>query len=80
MRGKKRLRRYWVFVAPTVPRARVHRSECKHCNNGVGQPGQKKDVPRAATEWHPFHSKSAAVAYMRKRGVRNSGLCGHCHP
>lgn len=79
MRGK-RLRPYWVFVAPTVPRTRVHRSECRHCNNGEGQLGQDKDDPRAATEWHPFDSLSAAVAFMRRTGVRNSGLCGHCRP
>jgi hypothetical protein len=77
---KLRYRPYWVFLAPTVPRARVHRSDCRHCNNGEGQLGQKKEVPPAATEWQGFESRKKAISFMERRAVENSGLCGHCKP
>jgi hypothetical protein len=71
---------YWVFLAPTVPRARVHKSECRHCRNGEGQEGQLKESPRAATEFRGFDRREDAIAYMKERGIENSMLCGHCKP
>lgn len=71
---------YWVFVAPTVKWARVHRSECRHCRNGEGQIGQLKESPRAATEFHPFETRAEAIEYMKGRMLPKSGLCGTCKP
>jgi hypothetical protein len=68
---------YWVFVAPSW--ARLHRSQCRHCNNGTGQPGQLKETPRAATEWHPFPDRASALAFMLGLG-RPSNPCGVCNP
>ena len=69
-------RRYWVFVAPSW--ARAHRSECRHCNNGTGQPGQLKETPRAATRWRPFSNRRFSDGVHGRASVKPSNPCKVC--
>ena len=80
MKQDARYHPFWVFVAPTNYWSRLHTSECRHCNNGTGQPGQEKEEPRAATEWHPFDTLAEGIAYMEKRAMRRRKACGTCLP
>jgi len=73
-------RPFWVFEAKPMNRARIHRRDCRHCNNGTGQPNQlKKDGGRSsATKWTPFDSLSAAIDWMNRQGHKDTGLCSDC--
>lgn len=72
---------FYLKVIPPSGRARVHRSECKHCNGGLGQYNQDKGG--GPTRWEgPFPSYILAADAMKRLGARcaDVGPCRDCKP
>jgi hypothetical protein len=72
---------FFVKVIPPSKRARVHRGDCTHCNNGGGQENQDKSG--SPTYWIPAPPNagmalSTAVAEMEKLTGYQIGRCYYC--
>lgn len=54
---------YWVYVRPGQEWVRIHRNDCRHCNNGEGK------NPNAAEQTYrclgPYDSYEAALGVAR---------------
>lgn len=69
---------FYVFYGPPRRRARVHRGDCPHCNEGHGQKGQdrKADGP---TQWFgPFSTQAEALGHMKTLDAKDAQLCAVC--
>lgn len=72
---------FYVKVIPPSKRARIHTSECKHCNGGDGQANQDKG--KGPTFWKgPFELFEQAHEFMEKLGTSYTdvGACQYCKP
>lgn len=70
---------FWIFEAIPMSRARLHRSDCTHCNNGQGQLGQLKNGS-GSTRWTPFSTMTGAILGLRTMRHKDKKACGHCLP
>lgn len=69
---------FWVFEAKPIKRARVHRKECRNCNDGKGQIGQDKKKGSRATKWYPAKTLDEAKEIMESLHPLDGKLCGTC--
>jgi hypothetical protein len=69
---------YYVYENWTHDRARVHRAECSHCNEGRGTQGATSD---RNGRWHPPTSeRDSAFKLAASLGRTDTKACGHCNP
>ena len=74
---EKTATRYWAYRNWTLKRARFHRADCRHCNDGHGKQGVTGE--RSNDEWHgPFGTPEAAQRYVESLGWEDVGPCGFC--
>ena len=68
--------RYWVYENWTVDKARPHRAECPHCNDGRGK---RPDASVRNGRWHgPFGTRVEAESFARATRRRDIGACRYC--
>jgi len=66
---------FWVYQNKIRRRARLHRSDCRHCNGGIGIHGvSNEDV----NEWLPFEKADAARSYLIGLGYDDAADCLTC--
>jgi hypothetical protein len=73
---------FYVSYMTPHGRARIHKGECIHCRDGLGQENQQK-TGSGATGWsRPFDTLAEAEAYMAAQfpKFQDRGLCQHCRP
>lgn len=67
---------HWVYENWTHKRARVHRADCSHCNDGRGTQAShsgKND------RWHgPYSDAAFALAAARRLGQDDTKACAVC--
>lgn len=68
---------YWLYHDRAIKRARLHRSECSHCNNGRGHL-TKPRVPGGETVWYPFNTLDAATRVIDALNYKDKGICKAC--
>ena len=69
---------FYVYDNTVNDRARIHRADCPHCNDGQGRDGHAER--RHGRFFGPFTSYRDAAEKMATLGRRNTGDCGHCTP
>lgn len=72
---------FHLKVIPPIGRARIHKSNCRHCNYGKGQVNQDKGS--GPTRWEgPYNTYREAKAAMDALGKRykDVGPCQDCKP
>jgi hypothetical protein len=58
---------YWVYENWTVKKAKIHRSDCSHCNEGPGTHPGSNDRNE---QWHgPFSTVAAATQAAARRAT-----------
>ncbi len=69
---------YFVYENWTRDRARIHRAQCSHCNNGQGT--QPSDSGRNC-KWHgPIEDRDVAFLLAAKLRREDTKACGTCSP
>lgn len=70
--------RFYVYENWTLDRARLHRAECGHCNDGRGT--QASDSGKNG-RWHgPYDDRNLALRVMTRLKRADSKTCGNCAP
>jgi hypothetical protein len=68
---------YWIYENWPDPKARIHRSDCAHCNAGQGtHPGASDRNGK----WEEPYSTLAAAKQAASRTGLPVSLCAHCKP
>ena len=69
---------YYVYENWTHDRARVHRGDCSHCNDGRGSHGGGSDKNG---KWHPpLEDRAEAFRLAASLRRADAKACGHCNP
>lgn len=68
---------YWLYHDRGIKRARLHHSQCAHCNNGRGHL-TKPRVPGGETVWFPFNTLEAAMQIITALSYKDKGICKAC--
>lgn len=69
--------RYWVYEDDPTNRVRIHKSECRNCNDGQGIKGSRLTDNR----WHgPFETQEEAIRQALGTGRRDAKGGGCCLP
>lgn len=73
---------YYVSHMSPIKRARIHKADCVHCNNGTGQKNQLKNGS-GSTGWsQEFGTLADAEQHMKSvySTYQDRGYCKHCKP
>jgi len=68
---------YYVYENWTHKRARIHKSECSHCNNGRGTPAGSS--PRNG-RWHGPYDRTQAFHAAQRLRQKDTAPCAVCAP
>ncbi len=69
---------FWIYENFGAKRARIHISECRYCNDGVGVGG---DATNDDDKWHgPFDDYAAADSAAQALKQKDTKPCGVCKP
>lgn len=66
---------FWVYRNRIHQRARLHRTTCSHCNNGIGTQSSTNSL---TGEWKPFSSEVSARAFLASTKYEDAKTCGIC--
>lgn len=67
---------HYVYENWHDKRARVHKANCSHCNNGEGTHAAGNQYGK----WSEHESREAAFQYMARLGYEDAKECDHCSP
>ena len=67
---------YWTYIYPNKGRGRVHRHDCRLCNDGQGS----HKTPSNSGAWHPHATYAEAIRELDALNLDDAGPCFHCLP